>query len=146
MNNIKIAALYIATLKAISLIHQHNHWVTSGNNFYSQHLLFKRLYEQTLENLDSAAEKFIGLWGDECLEYQLQYDLLNRVLANYKDVSSEPVELSLSIEKDFLKFSGEFNLMLEKESKLTLGLDDMLSAIAGKSEESVYLLNQLKKG
>jgi hypothetical protein len=46
------------------------------------------------------------------------------------------------VEKDFLKFSQEAYNCFEDEGKLTLGLDDMVMAIASQREESVYLLQQ----
>lgn len=138
----KIGALYIATLKAIALIHQHSHWTTKGIAFYGDHLLFERLYKSTLEDLDLAAEKFIGLFGDICLDYDTQTDLLHKVLLKYKNLEGSPVQMSLEAEKDFLKFSKVAYNTFEDEGKLTLGLDDMLMAIASKREESVYLLQQ----
>lgn len=139
---IKIAALYIATLKAITLIHQHNHWTTKGEMFYGEHLLFERLYKSTLDNLDLAAEKFIGLFGDETLNYELQAELLNKVLLKYSNLEGSPVEMSLSIEKDFLKLSKDVYDFFKKNNNLSLGLDDMIMAIASNREESVYLLKQ----
>lgn len=138
----KIAALYIATLKAIALIHQHNHWTTKGMAFYGDHLLFERLYKSTLENLDLAAEKFIGLLGDQCLDYELQTSLLSKVLSKYNNLEGSPAQMSLMTEKDFLKFSKDAYNCFEEEGQLTLGLDDMLMAIASQREESVYLLQQ----
>lgn len=142
----KVAALYVATLKALALIHQHNHWTTKGDMFYGDHLLFERLYNDTLENLDLAAEKFIGVFSDECLNYDLQADLLHKVLLKYKNLEGSPAEMSLAAEKDFLKFSREAYDCFEKEDRLTLGLDDMIMAIASKREEAAYLLQQTLKG
>jgi DNA-binding ferritin-like protein len=79
----KVAALYIACLKAMTLIHQHNHWTTKGEDFYGDHLLFERIYKSAQENLDLAAEKFIGVLGEECMDYKLQADLLNKVLITF---------------------------------------------------------------
>ena len=142
----KVAALYVATLKALALIHQHNHWTTKGMMFYGDHLLFERLYNDTLGNLDLAAEKFIGIFSDECLDYELQADLLNKVLVKYKNLEGSPVEMSLAVEKDFLKFSREAYDCFEEEDALSLGLDDMIMEIASKREEAVYLLQQTLKG
>lgn len=142
----KTAALYVATLKAISLIHQHSHWTTKGDPFYGNHLLFERIYKSALEDLDLAAEKFIGLFGEDCLDYQLQADLLHKVLLKYKDSEGEPLAMSLAIEKDFLKFSKDAYNCFEEEGKLTLGLDDMVMAIASNREGAVYLLQQPSKG
>lgn len=138
----KVAALYIATLKAISLIHQHNHWTTRGLGFYGDHLLFERLYNSALENLDLAAEKYMGLFGHDCLNYVLQVDLLSKILLKYKSLEGEPVPMSLAVEKDFIKFSKDAYNCFEEEGTLTLGLDDMVMAIASKREEAVYLLQQ----
>jgi len=138
----KTAALYIASLKAIALIHQHSHWTTKGNSFYGDHLLFERIYNSALENLDLAAEKFMGLFGPDCLHYVLQTDLLNKVLLKYKGLEGEPLEMSLTIEKDFLKFSQDAYNCFKDEGKLSLGLDDMVMAIASKREEAIYLLTQ----
>lgn len=144
----KVAALYIATLKAIALIHQHNHWTNRGSNFFGNHLMFEKLYNSALENVDEAAEKFIGLFGDDCLNYDLQTDLLSKVLSRYSKLEGSPLEMSLAVEKDFLKFSGEAYDCFENEGKLehSLGLDDMIMEIASKREESVYHLQQTLKG
>jgi len=54
--------------------------------------------------------------------------------------------MSLSVEKDFLKFSQEAYNCFEDENKLSLGLDDMVMAIASNRETSVYLIQQALKG
>jgi DNA-binding ferritin-like protein len=142
---IKIAALYIATLKAIALLHQNSHWLSKGKPFYGDHLLFERLYNSALKDLDLAAEKFIGVLGEECLDYQLQADLLNKVLLKFKQLEGKPMEMSLAIEKEFLKFSEGAYKGFEEEGCLTLGMSDLLAEIASKREESVYLLRQALK-
>lgn len=144
----KVAALYIATLKAIALIHQHSHWTTKGVPFYGNHLLFERLYDSSLDDLDLAAEKFVGLFSDEVLNYDLQTELLNKILLKYSNLEGSPLEMSLTIEKDFLKLSRDAYDCFEKEGKLleSLGLDDMVMSIASNRETSVYLLQQSLKG
>lgn len=144
----KVAALYVATLKAIALIHQHNHWTTRGPNFFGSHKMFDEIYNSALANVDEAAEKLIALFGDSVLDYDLQNDLLHKVLAKYSKLEGSPVEMSLAVEKDFLKFSREAYDCFEAEGKLkeSLGLDDMLMEIASKREDSVYHLQQTLKG
>lgn len=144
----KVAALYIATLKATALIHQHSHWTTRGAPFYGNHLLFERLYDSSLDDLDKAAEKFVGLFGDDPLNYDLQVELLNKVLSKYKDLEGSPLQMSLAIEKDFIKFSRDAYDCFESEGKLeeSLGLDDMVMEIASNRETSIYLLQQALKG
>jgi DNA-binding ferritin-like protein len=143
---IKVGALYVATLKAMTLIHQHSHWTTKGSTFYGAHLLFMRIYESAQKDLDMAAEKFVGVFGDRCLNYDLQADLLHKVLLKYKNLEGSPAQMSLEAEKDFLKFSKAAYNCFEEEGKLTLGLDDMIMAIASNREEAVYLLQQSLAG
>jgi hypothetical protein len=109
-------------------------------------LLFERLYNSALKDLDLAAEKFVGLLGDTVLDYDLQADLLHKVLLKYKNLEGSPMEMSLEVEKEFLKFSKDAYHLFEEGGQLTLGLDDMLMAIASQREESVYLLQQALKG
>lgn len=141
----KVAALYIASLKALSLIHQHNHWTTKGEMFYGDHLLFERIYDSALENLDSAAEKFMGVFGEECLDYALQAEFLNKVLLKYKNLEGNHLELSLKVEQDFIKLSKDSYECFEEEGKLTLGIDDMIMSISSEREDAVYLIQQAMK-
>jgi DNA-binding ferritin-like protein len=141
----KTAILYMATLKAMGIIHQNSHWTTKGETFYGDHLLFERLYKSSLEDLDSAAEKFMVLFVNECFNFAIHTEFLNKVLQKYIKLSGTPVSASLSIEKDFIKLSQEAYKCFEEEGKLTLGLDDMLCAISSNREGSVYLLQQVLK-
>lgn len=142
----KVAALYIASLKGLALIHQHSHWTTKGVAFYGNHLLFERLYKSVLENVDLAAEKFIGLLGDECLDYDMQTDLLSKVLGKYSNLEGSPLEMSLTAEKDFIKFAKDAYNCFEEGGRMTLGLDDMIMSISSDREEAIYLLQQTQKG
>lgn len=134
------ACLYIATLKSIYIINQQNHWLSKGTEFYSSHLLFQRLYEDVQENIDTAAEKFIGLFGPEVVNYDNINKLTFKVLNKYSSLTS--FEQSLKIEEDFIKYSKYAYDCFKNEDKLSLGLDDMLMSISSDREEAVYLLKQ----
>ncbi len=141
-NILKASALYVAGLQAISIIHTQNHWITRGPNFYGSHLLFERIYNSALKDMDLAAEKFIGLFGLKCLDYELQVNLLNKALLKYNIPDLTPTAKSLKAEKEFIKFSSEYYKLVDQAGLMTLGLDDMILAIASSREEAVYLLQQ----
>ena len=138
----KKAALYVSILKSMAIIHQQSHWTAKGESFYGKHLLFEKIYDSALENLDLAAEKFIGTFGPECVDYAVQMTCLNKILSKYAKMASNPLQISLQIEKDFLAFSKEAYDCFEEEGKLSLGIDDMIMSIASDREEAVYLLQQ----
>jgi DNA-binding ferritin-like protein len=138
----EIANLYLATLREIYIIHQNNHWKTKGVGFYGDHLLFQRLYESAITNADLAAEKFIGLFGENGVDFDTQCLLMHKIGQKYSDLQDSPYEMSLQIEKDFLELSQQVYDKFDAEHVMSLGLDDMLMEIASKREEATYLLQQ----
>lgn len=138
----KIANLYVATLRQMYLIHQYSHWTTRGDPFYGDHLLFERLYKSAAEDADAAAEKMIGLFGSDGVDYDAQTEFMDKLAKKYASLNGEPHQMSLKIELDFLEYSKTAYKALEEEGALSLGLDDMIMSIANKREESVYLLKQ----
>jgi len=149
METEKLICFYVAFLRSLYLLHQNNHWLSQGASFYSGHLLFERLYQSAAENSDEAAEKMIGLFGSKVVLSHNQVECIKNILDKYKTKSleqSELVKISLKAEEDFLDLSIKIYDLLEKEDKMTLGLDDMILSIANKREEAVYLLQQTLKG
>jgi DNA-binding ferritin-like protein len=139
----EITCYYISFLRALALIHQSHHWLTRGKNFYGNHLLLDRIYKSAAENSDLAAEKLIGIFGDDSLELPLHAEYMHKLLEKFS--SGEPISTSLLAEKKFLELSQKFYDALKKADKMTLGLDDMIMAIASQREEAVYLLGQVEK-
>jgi DNA-binding ferritin-like protein len=141
--HIKIANLFLATLRSIDWIHRHSHWTTKGNSFYGDHLLFQRLYEAAQESADATAEKFIGIFGEQAVDCATQQQLMAEVLKKYSGKDSA-IDMSISIEKDFVKLAQTVYDIFKNEDVMTLGLDDTIMSIANKHEEAVYLLQQTK--
>jgi len=139
----ELANMYVAYLRAIYLTHQNSHWITKGQVFYGNHLLFERIYKTSSDNADSAAERMIGLFGSDALDPQLQLQYIHKILE--KSSGDDPMETSMKIEKQFLQFSQAFYDTVKKEGKLSLGLDDLVMSIASNREEAVYLLGQASK-
>jgi DNA-binding ferritin-like protein len=145
MNSIaELCGYYIALLRTAYNVHQQSHWKEKGANFYGNHLLFERLYTNSAKDADAAAEKMIGVFGEETLDLSMQAQLIGKMMAKYS--TSSPLENSLAVEKAILAFSDKIYEDLKNEDKLTLGTDDFLMTIASNREEAVYLLQQAMKG
>lgn len=138
----KIANLFVATLRTIYLVHQYSHWTTKGPGFYGDHNMFERLYQSAQKDADLAAEKFIGLFGEAGVDFDTQTKLMAQVMDRYSNLSGDPVQISLAIEKEFLELANDAYEFFEKEGALTPGLDDMIMSIASNREEACYLLQQ----
>lgn len=139
----ELACFYVAILRAAFLVHQNSHWTCKGSNFYGSHLLFERLYNNSTKDADAAAEKMIGVFGENTLNLDMQAQLIGKMLLKYS--TSTPFENSLKVEKDVLEFSDKFYKDLKEEGKLSLGVDDFIMATASNREEAVYLLQQSMK-
>lgn len=141
MNDVnEICCYYIALLRSVYLVHQSNHWLTKGSNFYSKHLLLERIYKSAGEDADLMAEKMIGVFGENTLNLHMQAQLIGKTLEDF--VSGDPINTSLDIEKKFIGYSERLYDILEKEGKMTLGLSDALATVASNREAAVYLLKQ----
>ena len=141
-------ATYVAFLRSLYLIHQNAHWTTKGTNFYGNHLLFERLYKAAADNSDAAAEKAIGIFGNDTIDLGTQAVLINKIIIKYSSLvkPEDPISLiaaSLQAEQAFLALSSNVYKAFEEDGTLTLGLDDLIMSIANKSEEAVYLLKQV---
>jgi starvation-inducible DNA-binding protein len=136
-------------LRALSTIHQTNHWVTRGPTFYSDHLLFERLYGEVTAEIDTIAERAIGMGnGDSIADVRAQMrgvsQVVSMVYAEKETNGSvdEGVNFSFSANQLFLICVRRLWEELEKANMLTEGTKDLLAGISSKHEEHSYLLKQ----
>lgn len=138
----------LVLLRAVSMIHQTNHWATTGSAFYSDHLLFDRLYGTLIGEIDQIAEKAVGLGGPQLVVASTLAKSTAEVISEL--CGAQPVEpdansrvmLSLQAELRFLVMMQMVAKQMEEKGLLTRGLDNMLAGIEDKHEEHVYLLKQ----
>jgi DNA-binding ferritin-like protein len=140
-------SVLLVHLKFLYSVHQNHHWVTKGDPFYGDHLLFQRLYGTTLEEIDSIAEKAIGLGCVDNVNLMLQQNQLCKLVQGYGMTSTipQPTELakrSYLAEMNFLKVAAHLVEHMKANGTLTRGLDNLLAGIEDKHEGHVYLLKQ----
>jgi DNA-binding ferritin-like protein len=131
-------------LRALAWCYQSAHWQTSGADFYGDHQLFGRLYAETTEQIDSFAEKLIGVTGTS-----MGVDPVKQAECVLSQVSkiccagdTYPARL-LAAEKDFVgKFLPAALIALEQHGHLTDGLENMIQGVMDAHEGAVYLLQQ----
>jgi DNA-binding ferritin-like protein len=124
-------------LRALYQLLQWMHWRSKGSPFYGDHLLFQRLYEETSKEMDSIAEKSIGLTNDINVVAPAQNSADAAQLLKGFDVT---VEGALRAEHGFIELIKRIHDGLGE--LLTDGLDNLLQGIADTHEGHVYLLQQ----
>ncbi len=124
-------------------MYQNCHWQCAGLSFYQNHLLFQRLYEAISNNIDSTAEKIVGVFSSELINLDSQLEIMNMLGEKFTVNQEMPItcfETGIRAEQSFQKLSSALKRSLEEEDKLTLGIDDLIAAQASESEERLYLL------
>jgi len=140
-------SVLIVYLKFLAAVHQNHHWITKGDPFYGDHLLFQRLYEGVLEDIDSLAEKSIGLGSTAGVDLVLQTSQVMKLVQGYGMASTVPQSTELAkrsylAEMNFIKAAAYLAECLKECGLMTRGLDNLLAGIEDRHESNVYLLKQ----
>jgi len=140
-------SVVLVYLKFLSFVHQNHHWTSSGDPYYGDHLLFERLYNSVTGEIDTVAEKAIGLGCSTNVNLALMTQQLHKLVTGYGMTatipqSSDLARRSLMAEMNFLKVIDFAIESLEECGLLTNGVDNMLQDLADSHEKSVYLLKQ----
>jgi DNA-binding ferritin-like protein len=141
-------SVLLVYLRYLQKVHQTHHWIAKGDPFYGDHQLFERLYNATSSDIDSLAEKAVGLGSERNVDLSLQLKQLEKLCSGAYGMSqlipqsTELFKRSLAAEKNFLKVLGTFFNSLREQGLLTPGLENLLGGIADIHESHVYLLKQ----
>lgn len=146
-------SIILGMLEYMRVLHQAHHWVSMGDSFYGDHLLFSRLYDKITEEIDMVAEKAVGVStmysvNHSCIIQQM--GVLDDKFGGSEEAlipnSNSLVKKSLCVEKAFLELMKVCIEMLDQKGELSVGIDNMLAALYDTHEGHVYLLKQRMSG
>jgi hypothetical protein len=139
-------------VRALAMIHQGHHWLTFGDSYYADHLLFERLYNETSDEVDQIAEKAVGVGcPKDKLHPGLQASLVTKTVhmfcGNGVDVGEgeNPISYlrtSLKAEEHFISGLAAIASEMKNNGELTRGTDNLIAGVEDKHESHVYLLKQ----
>jgi len=140
-------SVVLAGLRFLAMLHQTHHWISRGDTYYGDHLLFERLYNETVDEIDSVAEKSIGLGGEQNVNLQTQIRQIARLVTIASDAQTIPnandlARISLAAEKAFLTTLDTMLDSMKQTGCSTNGVDNLLQGIADVHETHVYLLKR----
>lgn len=130
----------LALLQAAYLTYRADHWTVRGDDYYGNHLLLQRIYEQAEKHVDSIAERIVGYWGGDAIDEQEQGRMIQEAMSDFS--SGKPLEDSLLAAKTVREKLREVYDVMQAGEKQPLGLDDLLMSISSEKDEHVYLLQQ----
>jgi starvation-inducible DNA-binding protein len=117
----------------------HNyHWYVKGNQFFTLHVKFQELYEESTLHLDDLAERLLALEGKPVATMKEHLELSSVKEATGKETSEEMVNTLIA---DFSNVAGELKEGMDQAQKKgdeTTG--DMLLAIHKSLEKHIWML------
>lgn len=144
-------ATLVSALRAIYQLHQSHHWLSKGANYYGDHLLYQRLYEAVLPEIDSVAERTVGNGGARAMDAITQAKQTTHFLEIFSEPSDAPYEV-LGQRVDLNEIAArslQAELVLvgliddvEASPGITAGTRNLLEGIADTHEGHIYLLQQ----
>jgi DNA-binding ferritin-like protein len=144
----ELMAKYLGCMIALKNFYQSCHWRSKGKGYYGDHLLFERLYEDMIAEVDAFAEKSVAMSGEKSVcpikNYKYVLEILSLFETTKGDVPSnyELIDMAFNANSFFMQATEKLFDILDKEEELTLGLDDFFTSIYSKHEEHYYLLKQ----
>lgn len=140
-------SVVLVHLRFLSLIHQTHHWITKGDAFYGDHQMFQRLYDDVQAEVDSLAERTVGIGKEESVNVVLQTQQVTRLVNGYGTISTIPqasefVKRSLAAERNFITTAELAFNALKERCAMSRGLENLLSGILDTHETHLYLLKQ----
>jgi starvation-inducible DNA-binding protein len=134
----------LALLEAAFMVNLTSHWQTNGSQYYGDHILLQRIYEDSEDFIDSLAERIMGLGGaipaPQFTNVTAQF--VSKLAPQSYDDPDQIMAASLTTEKVVVDALTNLRANLETTGELTDGLDNLLQGISDKHEEFLYLLQQ----
>lgn len=131
----------LAALRAQGISYQTTHWTAMGEAFYSEHLMFQRLYESVLGEIDTLAEKLVCFEDDDGVDMVEQTQKIHLLCKEWAKTDC-PIKRGLESEIFIQKVLKDAYSDIKEADQMTLGLDDFLMATANSHEENMYLLKR----
>lgn len=137
-----------AVMRAAVMMHQTHHWQTRGSSFYGDHLLFERLYNDSVGFVDQLAERSVGSGSRELVCPKHQATMIRALVFHWSQGTSddpspaEMVSTSLEIVRCVIDCISAARYDLNQKGQLSDGIDNLLQGVADKHEEFTYLLQQ----
>lgn len=140
-------SVILVHLKYLAALHQNHHWTAVGDPYYGDHLLFERIYGDLAAEIDSVAEKAIGLGCTANVDLHLLHSQLLKLVVGQGSATMIPqstdlAKKSLMAEMNFLAVMKHLCDSLKECGLMTHGLDNLLAGIEDLHEGHVYLLKQ----
>jgi DNA-binding ferritin-like protein len=129
-----------AALRALHHVLWTLHWQAEGDPAYGDHLLYQRLYEARVEEIDRMAELIAGLFGAGALDPAASWQRAGALIDGASAVKGKPATRALAL----VEATAEAIDLADKANTgaHALAANNVLAGIADNLDNAAYLLQQ----
>jgi DNA-binding ferritin-like protein len=126
-----------ASLTAAHRVYWTLHWQAKGSPYYGDHLLYQRLYEARVKEIDRVAESIAAIYGSDALNVIPAWDAAQRVIAT----TMQAPDPGLRAAETILHTANRANAAIGQHP-YGVAVNNVIAGIADSALEAVYLLQQ----
>lgn len=130
-----------ANLRAEHQLFWTYHWRSKGRDYYGDHLLYQRLYEARVLEIDRMAEVLMALGGPAAVDPMRSWAMVNQTITAAEARQGADVQKAIALVADTLN-KIEVADAQARQSRFPLAVNNVLAGIADKHLEALYLLRQ----
>ena len=126
-----------ASLRSAHHVYWTLHWQSRGAPYYGDHLLYQRLYEARVKEIDRVAEAIAAIYGSDVLNAVPAWEAAQRVLL----VTAHAQNPGLKAAETILHAANRTNAAIGQHP-YGIAVNNVIAGIADSALEAVYLLQQ----
>ena len=130
-----------AALRAEHQLFWTYHWRAKGSSYYGDHLLYQRLYEARVPEIDRMAEVIMAVGGPSAVDPMRSWVAVSEIIDRSEKLGPNDAARGVALVADALNRIDAANTLLGSDSR-TLAINNVLAGIADKHLEALYLLRQ----
>jgi DNA-binding ferritin-like protein len=117
------------------------HWRSKGSSYYGDHLLWQRLYEARVQEIDRMAEVIMAIGGPSAVDPMRSWVAVSDIINRSEKLGATDAARGVALVADTLNRIDSANELLGAGAN-TLAINNVLAGFADKHLEALYLLRQ----
>jgi DNA-binding ferritin-like protein len=135
-----LVAVHVALEVEQMLFHAY-HWRSKGADYYGDHLLYQRLYEDRAEEIDRIGEVLMAVAGPNSVAPVITITGMHDLASRIEAVQGAQAQRGVALVEETLRRINAANALLGN-TPYTLSVNNVLAGFADKHLEALYLLKQ----
>jgi DNA-binding ferritin-like protein len=131
-----------AALRAEHQLFWTYHWRSKGVPYYGDHLLYQRLYEARVPEIDRMAEVIMAVGGPSAVDPMRSWVAVADIMERSDKLGSNDAARGVALVADTLNRIDAANEALASAGSSALAINNVLAGFADKHLEALYLLRQ----